>query len=87
MLQVRREAGAFKGRATVNTVLLLVSVLLPPVLLINGWFDFEIPPAYFHFSNPVAFLGHSQFSAALLITTVATFINCVFTFVNPARYF
>lgn len=41
---------------------------------------FKIPPTYFHFSNPGSFLGHSLFSAALLITTIATFISCAFAF-------
>lgn len=47
--------------------------------LIYGGFDFKIPPTYFHVSNPVAFLGHSQLHAAPLRTTVATCINCAFT--------
>lgn len=35
----------------------------------------------FQFSNPVSFSGHSQFSTAPLITTVAAFLNCAFPFV------
>lgn len=80
LLQVRKEGKIFKGHAAINKLLLLVTVLFPEIPLIYGWFDFKIPPTYFHFSNPGSFLGHSLFSAALLITTIATFISCAFAF-------
>lgn len=80
LLQVRREGEIFKGYTAINKLLLLVAVLFPEIPLIYGWFDFKIPPTYFHFSNPGSFSDHSLFPVALLITTIATFISGVFAF-------